>query len=182
MVVFLSLAVVGGVLLLGGLLLGGHLDGHLEALSGALPETPLTTPALGAALSAFGVAGALATSSGAGAAPAAGAGLLAAVVVAVAAAWLTRIVIGAETPPVRTPDLLGRFGTVVTRVPPGGLGEVSLAVGGARVKLAARTCRPTATGLDPPLPAGTRVYVLAALSATCVVVAPVPLVLGRDLP
>ena len=183
MAVFVVLFALGLVLLLGGLLHDGGLDGHLDALSGvlpdALPETPLTTPALGAALAALGLGGALATRTGAGALAAAGAGLLAAVVVGGLATWLTAVVIGAPAVPVRSEQLLGVFGTVVTPIPAGGLGEVVVRLGGAPHKLAAALSDdewgdPREERERRPVPAGSSVYVLALRSATCVVVARTP--------
>ena len=177
MVVFLFLAFLGLTLLLAGLLVDGHLDALHGVLPDTLPETPVTTPALGAALAALGLGGALALRTGTGTPAAAGLGLLGAVVVGAAATWLTAVVLGAPAPPVRTTQLLGAFGTVVTPIPYGGLGEVVLPLGGAPAKLAA--------ALDDdrwqddererrPVPAGSSVYVLSLRSATCVVVARTP--------
>lgn len=172
MVVFLVVAAVGLVLLLGGLVadVGDHLEALHALLPDALPETPLTTPAVGAALTALGGGGALGLRSGAGAGVATLLGLGAAVLVGGVATWLTVLLIGAPAVPARSADLLGALGTVVTRVPGRGLGEVVVPLAGAPVKVAARA----ASEHDPPLAVGTRVHVLAVVSATCVVVAPLP--------
>jgi len=178
-VVFLLFAFLGLALLLGSLLLDGHLDAVHAALPDALPETPLTTPALGAALAALGLGGALALRTGAGGAAATALGLLGALVVGAAATWLTAVVLGAPAAPVQAAQLLGTFGTVVTPIPPGGLGEVVLTLGGAPTKLAA-ALEDDAYGWQGdererrPVAAGSSVYVLALRSATCVVVARTP--------
>jgi hypothetical protein len=99
-------------------------------------------------------------------------GLGGAVVIGTAAFFLTRAVIGAPAAPVRTSDLLGVFGTVVTRIPVDGLGEVVLPQAGSRVKLAARS--------HEPVPSGTPVYVVEVLSATSVVVQRADLLPGSD--
>lgn len=157
MVLFWVVGGIGLVLLLSGLLLGDLLDGLLEAVDGGSG----LTPALGAALAAFGFGGALLTGS-LGVGLAALAGLGGALVVGIAAFFLTRAVIGTPAAPVRSSDLLGVFGTVVTRIPADGLGEVVLPQAGSRVKLAARS--------HEPVPSGVPVYVVEVLSATSVVV------------
>jgi hypothetical protein len=156
-VVFLVVGGVGLVLLLSGLLFGDLFDGLLDAFDGG---TGLT-PALGAALAAFGFGAALVTGS-LGLVLAALVGLGIAGVVGTAAFFLTRAVLGPPAAPVRSTDLLGVFGTVVTRIPPDGLGEVVLPQAGSRVKLAARS--------HEPVSSGTPVYVVEVLSATSVVV------------
>lgn len=118
-------------------------------------------PVLSAALSAFGFGGALllgATSSGPGLAAAGGAG--SAVLVGRLAVGLVRMML--RQPVVETPNgshFVGAFGTVVTGVPPDGLGEVSVRHDGTLHKFSARA--------DEPLPVGTDVYVLGSLSPTC---------------
>lgn len=157
MAVFLVVGGLGLVLLLSGLLLGDLLDGLLEAVDGG---TGLT-PALGAALAAFGFGGALLVGS-LGAGPAALAGFGIAAVVGTAAFFVTRALLGGPAAPVRSSDLVGVFGTVVTRIPADGLGEVVVPQAGSRVKLAARS--------HEPVPSGVPVYVVEVLSATSVVV------------
>lgn len=150
MLLFLIVGGVGLLLLVGGLLLGDVLD----------PGDGLT-PAIGAGLGAFGVGGALLLGP-LGALLAAAGGAVAAVALGVAAYALTRALIGRDSPPVRTTDLIGVFGTVVTRIPAEGLGEVVLPQAGTRVKLAARSYE--------PVPSGTPVYVTEVLSSTSVTV------------
>lgn len=169
MVLFLVLGGFGLVLLLSGLLFGDVFDGLLEAFDGG---TGLT-PALGAALAAFGFGAALLTAPlGTGLAALAGLGL--ASVVGVAAFFLTRTLLGGPSVPVRTGDLLGVFGTVITRIPDAGLGEVVLPQAGSRVKLAARSYE--------PVPAGTPVYVTEVLSATAVAVQRADFLPSTDVP
>ena len=56
--------------------------------------------------------------------------------------------------------LVGPQGVVVSAIPSPGFGEVRLAVAGQQLKFSARS--------DAPLPAGTPVYVVEALSDTAV--------------
>lgn len=63
-------------------------------------------------------------------------------------------------------DLVGTRGVVVTPVPAGGFGEVRVRIGGQPVKLSARAER--------PVPLGTKVVVVSAVSDTSVIVQEVP--------
>jgi hypothetical protein len=160
----LVLGTVGLVVVLAGLLLGELLDGAVDVVvPGDLG--PGATPALGAALAAFGFGGALALrSAGLSTGTAVGLGAAGAVVVGFASYRLSRALIGDGVPPPGADALYGVFGAVVTAVPVDGYGEASFVVHGTRRKLSARAER--------ALPAGTRVYVLDVLSATSVLVAP----------
>lgn len=151
MLIFLIVGSLGVLLLLGGLLLGDVLDGFGDGIG----------LALGAALGAFGFGGALLLGPY-GTTVAVLGGLGAAVVLGAAAYAIARVLIGSDAPPVRTADLVGVFGTVVTRIPSDGLGEIILPQAGSRVKLAARS--------HEPVPAGTPVYVTEVLSSTSVAV------------
>jgi hypothetical protein len=155
--IFLIVGGLGLLMLLAGLLLGDLVDGGLDALG----VGDGVVPALGAALAAFGLFGGLLVGP-AGMTLAVLGGLAGAAVLGLVALRLARVLIGGDAPAVRTTDLLGVFGTVVTRIPPGGLGEVVLPQAGSRVKLSARS--------SGPVPAGTPVYVTEVLSATSVVV------------
>lgn len=157
MLIFLVVGGLGVLLLVGGLLFG---DAHAGVLDSLDMGTGLT-PALGAALGAFGFGGALLLGPF-GLTLAVLGGLAGALALGVAAYGITRALIGADSPPVRTADLVGVFGTVVTRIPGGGLGEIVLPQAGSRVKLAARS--------HEPVPAGTAVYVTEVLSSTSVAV------------
>lgn len=57
-------------------------------------------------------------------------------------------------------DLIGRLGQVITSIPPGGLGEVRVAVGGQQLKYYARSAE--------TLAAGTPIYVIDAPTPTSV--------------
>lgn len=157
MLVLYVLGAVGLVLLVGGLLLGDALDSVFDALDAG----PGLTAALGAALAAVGFGGALL---------AAPFGLLVGTLlggavglaVGVGVFLIVRVALGGPGGAVSTTGLLGVFGTVVTRIPDGGLGEVVVPLAGSRVKLSARC--------EEPLPTGTSVYVVELLSATSVVV------------
>lgn len=162
--VLLVLGAVGLAVVLAGLLLGELLDGAVDVVvPGDL--APGATPAAGAALAAFGFGGALALRGGGLAAPLALA-LAAAGALAVGglAFALARAVVGEPVAAPTGNDLYGVFGSLVTAVPPGGYGEVTIVVHGTRRKLSARA--------EEPLPAGAPVYVLEVLSETSVLVAP----------
>lgn len=162
--VLLVLGALGLAVVLAGLLLGELLDGAVDAV---VPGDvgPGVTPAAGAALSAFGFGGALALRSADLALPLAlTLGAAGGVAVGGLALVLSRAVVGAASPPPTGSDLYGVYGSLVTRVPPQGYGEVALVVHGTRRKLAARA--------EQPLPAGAPVYVLEVLSETSVLVAP----------
>lgn len=164
MTVLLVLGSLGLLVVLAGILAGELLDGLLDGLIPA-DLGPGVTAALGAALAAFGFGGALALRTGdLPLATACGLGAVGAVAVGGVSYVASRALIGTEAAPARSTDLYGVFGTVVSAIPAGGLGEVALVHGGTRLKLAARA--------DQPLPARTPVYVLEVLSETAVVVAP----------
>lgn len=157
MLLFVIVGGVGLALLVGGLLFDHGLDHVTEAITGGTG----VTPALGAGLAAFGLFGGLLVEP-AGTTVAVLGGLAGAVLLGAAALYLTRALIGGDSGAVRTSDLVGVFGTVITRIPAGGLGEVVLPQAGSRVKLAARS--------HEPVPAGAPVYVTEVLSATSVAV------------
>ena len=122
----------------------------------------LSGTAIGAFLAAFGLVGglvALASSPALGAA----AGFAGGLSVSALAAWLTRSLSSGSSGSSFTGDaLVGAVGTVVSRVPAGGMGEVSVTVKGHPVKMSARC--------DIELAPGTPVVVTASLSATLVAV------------
>jgi hypothetical protein len=163
MVVLYVLGVLGLVLLVSGLLFVDDADGLLDSAFDAFDAGPGLTAALGAALTAVGFGGALL---------AAPFGLLAGTLlglalglgVGVATVLLVRLALGGppEPAPPRT-AMLGLFGTVVSGIPEDGYGEISLSVGGTRVKVSARSA--------VPLDAGAAVYVTEVMSGTSVVVA-----------
>lgn len=154
---FVVVGSAGLVVLLLSVLLADAVDGVLD-----LPGD-LTLPALGAGTAAFGFGGALALAPF-GTYVAVLLGLVAATAVGTATAFATRALLGSTLAPVRSSDLYGVFGTVVTRIPAGGYGEVRVPQAGSLVKLSAKAAQ--------PLAAGTAVYVTEVLSATSVVVTP----------
>ncbi|SDF99613.1 hypothetical protein SAMN05660662_4089 [Blastococcus aurantiacus] len=163
--VFLVIGVLGLVVLLLSLFVGefGELGlGDLDA------DGPFSVPALAALLGGIGFGGAAAVSLLPGSLPDAVTALLALAVgigVAVPLAWgairLSRALKDMPTQPTLTRhSLLGAQGVVVSAVPSPGYGEVRLALAGQQLKFSARS--------DVPLPTGTPVYVVEALSETAV--------------
>jgi membrane protein implicated in regulation of membrane protease activity len=150
--------VLGLVLLLGGLVLGDAFD----AVFGAVDAGPGLTAALGATLAALGFGGALlAGPLGLLVGTLAGVGL--GVAVGVATLLVVRLALGGPPDPVASSaDMIGVFGTVVSGIPAGGFGQVSLPISGSRALVSARAAE--------PLDAGTPVYVVEVLSPTAVVV------------
>ena len=174
---FLVIGGVGVLVLLGALVLGevGDLDG----------DGPFSLPALAALVGGVGFGGAAATqllpetlSDGLEVLLALLVGLAVAVPLAWAAVRLSRSLRDMPTQETLTRHhLVGCQGVVVSAVPGAGLGEVRLRIAGQQVKVAARS--------DVPLRAGTPVYVVEALSETCVQVvstAPDPLLETGEVP
>lgn len=162
--VLLTLGVLGLAVVLAGLLLGELLDGAVDVVVPG-ESVPGATPAVGAAVSAFGFGGALALrSADLPAALALSLAAVGAVAVGGVAFAASRAVVGQSTAPPTRADLYGVFGSVITPVPTAGYGEVTIVVHGTRRKLSARAIQ--------PLPAGAAVYVLDVLSETSVLVAP----------
>ncbi len=163
--VFLVIGVLGLVVLLLSLFVGefGELGlGDVDA------DGPFSVPALAALLGGIGFGGAAAVSVLPETLPDAVTALLALAVglgVAVPLAWgavrLSRALKDMPTQPTLTRhSLVGAQGVVVSAVPSPGYGEVRLALAGQQLKFSARS--------DVPLPAGTPVYVVEALSDTAV--------------
>ena len=156
MVAFLVIGGVGVALLLVSLIIGDLLDGVLD-FGGDL----LSGAALAGFLGAFGFAGALAYDATDSMGASIGIGLVAGLAVGAGAGFaIARLKQGGDEANVRTGDLVGHHGTVISTIPDEGLGEVSIVVSGHITKLNAR-----AAGT---LPAGTPVTVTAILSATAV--------------
>lgn len=162
MVLFLFIGVLGLVLLIISLLTDEILEGLFHTGDLGLPM-----PVIGAFLAAFGFGSALiAYSTSLGTGMSAVGGLGAGFVVGGISYGLTRSLMKMNTDePVRSGDLVGIHGTVVTRIPEGGLGEVSLTVRGQIQKLGARSTQPIA--------AGTAVIVTSVTSPSSVVVEPI---------
>ncbi|MFW3170326.1 hypothetical protein [Geodermatophilus sp. CPCC 206100] len=161
-VVFLVVGALGLGILLLSLIVGeiGDLAGDADG--------PFSVPAVAALLGGVGFGGAAAASVLPDGLPDAGRVLLAlgiGLAVAAPLAWgavrLSRGLRDMPTAPTLTRHhLVGTQGVVVSAVPSPGLGEVRLVVAGQQFKLAARS--------DVPLPTGTPVYVVEALSETAV--------------
>jgi membrane protein implicated in regulation of membrane protease activity len=176
--VFLVVGGIGVVLLLVALLVGeiGHLAVDADGGSFSLE-------AVAALLGGIGFGGAAATvllpealSAAATVLLAAGAGLVLALPLAWGAVRLSRALRDMPTTETLTRHhLAGAQGVVVSAVPAAGFGEVRLGLAGQHLKFAARS--------DVPLPAGTPVYVVEALSETAVhVVSTAPDPLPDPLP
>ena len=161
--VFLLVGALGIVVLLLSLFAGEIGEfGHPDA------DGPFSVPAIAALLGGVGFGGAAASAVLPEALPDAVTVLLSVAVglaVAVPLAWgavrLSRALKDMPTQETLTQHhLIGAQGVVVSAVPSPGYGEVRLALAGQQLKYAARS--------DAPLPAGTPVYVVEALSDTSV--------------
>jgi membrane protein implicated in regulation of membrane protease activity len=166
---FIVIGVLGLVVLVGSLLLGEVLDGAFESMSAGFDFDAggvLSGPVLGAFLAAFGFGGALTMNAfGGGVLAGVGGGLAGGVVVGGLATLIVRSVMRMPTDATPRPaDLVGATATVITPIPAGGLGEVTLTHLGQLTKLSARC--------EQPVPAGTRVVVTVVTSSTSVVVRP----------
>ncbi|MDP9405343.1 MAG: hypothetical protein M3O86_01910 [Actinomycetota bacterium] len=166
-VVFVVVGAVGLGVIVIALVFGDVLDGMLPDIALGDSGGLLSTEVVGSFLAAFGFGGALLMGLGKAPLGAATAGALAAGVLMGGAAFaVTRSLLQMPTDPTpRTADLVGRLGTVITRIPASGLGEVAVVHAGQRVKLSARA--------DAPLASGTNVVVVDVTSPTSVVVAEV---------
>lgn len=162
--VFVIVGAVGVALVVVSVLFGDFLDGVLEFEHFEVGDGLLSTPVIGAALAAFGAGGALLLR-----------GLELSMLGAVAGGAVSGVVLGGVTLALlrtlmhmptdatpRTADLVGSLGRVITRIPPEGLGEITVVSGGQRMKLSARS--------DAPVASGASVIVVDVLSPTSVVV------------
>ncbi len=156
MTAFLVIGGVGLTLLIVSFVLGEFLHG----VFGAFDSDFLSASAIAGFAAALGFVGALVMPyAGAGAAILAG--LVAGIGVGIGVGALTRVLSnGAGDVTVRSADLAGLTGTVITEIPPGGYGQVSVTISGHITMLNARC--------DSPLPAGTPVTVSGVLSPTSV--------------
>ena len=163
MIGFLVIGGIGLGLLVLSLLFGEILDVFDFDVGGAF----LSGPVIGAFLAAFGFGGALSMyGADLGVAGGALAGLASGVVVGGIAGIGTRSLMSMPTDEsVRTSDLVGLTGMVVTPIPEGGFGEVNISHLGQTLKYNARA-RQT-------IDIGEPVEVTAVLSSSAVMVAPV---------
>lgn len=124
----------------------------------------LSTPVIGAFLAAFGFGAALIIyTADPGPGVSALGGLASGMSVGAVALFMTRSLMNMPTDdPVKSSGLVGRTGTVVTRIPAEGLGEISVTYAGQNMKVSARAAE--------PIPAGVRVVVTDVTSSSSVVV------------
>lgn len=161
MTVFLVVGAVGVVLLLVALVVGDVLDGALEGLSAGF----FSTEALAGFLGALGFGGAIALATTGSTTLAVVVGLALGVLLGWLAARASKLLHGdGEGDTVRTTDVLEKIGSVVSAIPEGGFGVVSLSVGGHITRLNARS--------SIAVPAGTQVSVIQVISPTAVQVEP----------
>ncbi|MBW3614696.1 MAG: hypothetical protein KY439_05210 [Actinobacteria bacterium] len=161
---FAVIGSVGLLMVLGSLVLGELLEGAFEALDIDVGGATFSTPVIGSFLAAFGFGAVLVrTSSDAGPGLAALGGAAGGLVMGAVALWITRSLMHMETDPsVRTEDVVGKPAVVVSAIPAGGLGEISLVHVGQRLKYSARA--------DAAIPYGREVVVVAVTSSSSVVV------------
>lgn len=155
----MMLFVVVGVVGVAALALTLVFDGVLDFFD--VGDGMLSAPAMASFLGAFGFAGALAQYSGLGPAASTAVGTLAGAVIGAGAGMAAKSLM--RMPTDATPsagDYVGRDGVVITAVTPGGVGEVSVSLGGQPVKVSARGADESA------LPVGTNVVVVTSLSPT----------------
>ncbi|GAA4896254.1 hypothetical protein GCM10025789_12460 [Tessaracoccus lubricantis] len=163
MTAFLIIGGVGIALVLVSLLVGDVLDGlfDLDVLGGDL----FSVSSISAFVGAFGFGGAL----GLALSNLMVVAVLTGIVMGVGAAWaairLTRALKrGEDAASFRSDSMIGHAGRVITAIPEGGYGEISISVGGHVRKIAAKAALPVATGDE--------VWVSAILSPTAVEVTP----------
>lgn len=152
---------VGG---LAALLLGTLFDGVLD-LGNLVPDADwFSVPALGGFCAVLGFTGILTTTLGLPTAAALVIGLVAGALAFYAVLRLTRLLRRDDTEGVTSREqLVGLTATVVSDVPADGYGEVSVVLAGTSSKFSARS-------EGTPIPRGTDVLVLEALSDTAVLV------------
>lgn len=161
MTVFLVVGAIGVALLIVALVLGDVLDGALEGLSAGF----FSTEALAGFLGALGFGGAIALSATGSTSVAVVIGLVLGVLLGWLAAKASSFLHGSgETDTVRTSDMVEKIGTVVSAIPDGGFGIVSITVGGHLTRLNARS--------SVAVPPGTQVSVTQVISPTAVQVEP----------
>ena len=161
MTIFFVVGIIGLLLLLATLILGDLFDSIFDSLdidAGGF----ISGPAIGAFLASFGFGAALIDANSdwsTGAAAIGGLGIGAVIGGIVGTVTRTLMHMPTDATP-RAADLVGTRGTVVTRIPSDGMGEITLVQTGQLMKLAARA--------DGTLSEGTPVVVTAVLSSTSV--------------
>lgn len=161
---FIVIGAVGLALVLLSLVLGDIFDGVFDALDLDLGGGIFSAPVLGSFLAAFGFGAALImVSTGVGATAGALGGLASGAAVGGVALVIMRNLINMPTDAsMDSADLVGASGTVVTPIPEGGYGEVTVRHLGQLQKLNAR-----AAG---PIEAGAPIVVATVLSTSSVLV------------
>lgn len=165
MLAFWIIGGIGAVLFLISMIVGDILDGLFDSLDG-ISGGLVSTASIAGFAGAFGLAGGTfmaVTDLGLGLAIIVG--LVAGVLMGALSVAVTRSV--ANSPTDRVPgaaDIVGSEGVVITTIPEGAFGKVSVQVGGHRLTLSALA--------GQALPSGSSVVVTQSLSATSVRVAP----------
>ena len=164
MVGYIIIGSIGLGIIVISLIVGEIFDGIFDALDFDGGGGIFSTPVIGSFLAAFGFGAALIMySTNAGPGVGAVGGLASGAAVGGMALLMVRNLINMPTDdPVRTSGLVGRPGTVVTRIPAEGLGEVTVHYAGQSMKVSARA--------SEPIPAGVPVVVSSVTSASSVVV------------
>lgn len=145
---FILIGGVGLLIVVLSLVLDDLFEGIFDVLNIDTGSGLFSAPVIGAFLAAFGFGGALIDSTGEAGTPIALAGgVVAGLVMGAAALWITKSLMNMPTDePVRMADLVGKQASVVTRIPAGGYGEITLSHLGQRMKLNARAAEPVAAG------------------------------------
>lgn len=165
MTAFVVIGCIGLLVVIASLVLGDLLEGLFDAVDVDAGSGLFSAPVIGSALAAFGFGAAVATSAGAVTGVAALLGVVGGAAFGGVALVITRALMHMPTDEsVRLGDIVGKTATVVTRIPEGGFGEVTLIHLGQRLKLSARA--------EDAVAAGTSVVVTAVTSASSVLVEP----------
>lgn len=161
MTVFIVIGAIGLAIVGVSLVVGEVFDGVFDFDAGS---GLFSAPVIGAFLAAFGFGAALTMSSAdIGAFGGSLAGLASGIVVGGLAWFMVRSLLQMPTEnPVRTTDLEGKTAMVITRIPEGGMGEVSITHQGHLMKLYARA--------SEPIDAGAPVHIEAVTSSSSVFV------------
>lgn len=161
MTAFLIIGGAGVLLLVVALILGDIFDGIFEGIGGEI----LSGAAVAGFLGALGFVGALVVGAGGSNLVGILVGLAAGFGIGAGVGWISaKLRKGGDESNVKTTALTGRTASVLTAIPEGGYGEVSMVASGHITRLNARSAAPVA--------AGTSVRIVAVLSATAVQVEP----------
>jgi hypothetical protein len=164
---FIVIGAIGLAVVLFSLILGDIFDSIFDAFDLDIGGGILSAPVLGSFLASFGFGAALImTATGASATAGALGGLgSGAVVGGIALVMMRQLMTMPTDASMDSADLVGATGNVITLIPAGGFGEVTVRHLGQLQKLNARAAE--------PVPAGTPIIVTAVLSTSSVMVAPV---------